>query len=256
MKYDKKSVKVFFGVVIVLSIILETVIIASGAMGLAAFLMWVPALGAFLAKMISHRKEKGYLGFRMCSIKYIVLAIFLPLLYIGIPYVCYWFYNPQSLVIEDVKSLLIFLIIGIPISMLTAIGEEIGWRGFMLPAFFERMSLQKALFFSSLIWCVWHLPVLMSGLYMPGTPLWYAIPMFMLCILPVGIMIGILTYQSKSVWPAVVFHASHNHFDQTIFGDMTVGSQHMYFVSETGILTVIMAWTIAIILLLRIKKAQ
>ena len=147
MKYDKKSVKVFFGVVIVLSIILETVIIASGAMGLAAFLMWVPALGAFLAKMISHRKEKGYLGFRMCSIKYIVLAIFLPLLYIGIPYVCYWFYNPQSLVIEDVKSLLIFLIIGIPISMLTAIGEEIGWRGFMLPAFFERMSLQKALFF-------------------------------------------------------------------------------------------------------------
>lgn len=94
----------------------------------------------------------------------------------------------------------------------------------------------------------WHLPILISGLYMPGTPIWYKVPAFLLMILPVGMIYGIVAIKTRSVWPAAVLHAAHNTFDQTIFGPVTIADNKMFFVSETGIFTILCAWILAIML--------
>lgn len=47
---------------------------------------------------------------------------------------------------------------------------------------------------------------------------------------------------SKSIWPAVFLHAAHNNYDQAVFGVITRGDDMMYYVSETGFLTIICAW--------------
>ena len=88
---------------------------------------------------------------------------------------------------------------------------------------------------------------------MAGAPVWYKLPAFVLCILPVGIIIGGLTYLSKSVWPAAFLHAAHNNYDQAVLGVITRGDDMMYYVSETGFLTIICAWVIAIIMIVKIK---
>jgi hypothetical protein len=59
---------------------------------------------------------------------------------------------------------------------------------------------------------------------------------------------------SKSVWPAAFLHAAHNNYDQAVFGVITKGDDMMYYVSETGFLTIICAWVIAIIMIVIIKK--
>lgn len=57
-----------------------------------------------------------------------------------------------------------------------AMGEEIGWRGFLLPKMDLLMSCKKAIILSGFIWVIWHFPLLIAGLYKSGTPFWYQFP--------------------------------------------------------------------------------
>ena len=77
---------------------------------------------------------------------------------------------------------------------------------------------------------------------MAEAPLWYRLPAFVLCVLAVGVMAGLLTWKSRSLWPAAFLHAAHNNFDQAIFQVITRGENRMFYVSETGALTVVCAW--------------
>lgn len=267
----KKSVTVFFITVIVLSAVAGTMICTGGTDWWYLILMWMPAVAATIANCISFREEqtrfslKGLFskaGFHKCRLRYIFAGLLLPVIYLLIPYMVYWKLYPQNFAYHDVsiwiilKDCLPLAIIGTIVSLLSALGEEIGWRGFMVPALYQRLGLNKMLVISSLFWCCWHFPLLVAGGYMSGTPLWYQIPAFTLCIFPVGVMVGILTIQSGSVWPAALLHAAHNNYDQAILGVITAGTNKMYYVSETGILTILCAWGLAITMYLIAKKNE
>lgn len=252
---QSKAIRLFLIITISFSILVEAFIIRTGAMGMTAILMWLPALGALIVKLVYFRKEKGILGFRKCSLKYIGLALLLPLIYIGIPYAIYWMVNPESLTFQPSESFFFLLLFGVPIAMNTALGEEIGWRGFLVPALMKKFGLMKTLLLSSLIWGLWHCPILISGLYMPGTPLWFKLPMFCIIIGAVGFIVGILTLRAKSVWPAALLHAAHNDYDQMLFAPYTVSDNKMFWVSETGILTAVIAVGLAVWMYRSYKKS-
>ena len=268
-KYSNKALITFFIIVIILSLAAEAFIILDGPGWLYLVLMWIPAFSAIVASVISRKDNKnelslkGFLsglGIRKCRIRYILLAVVIPLIYLLIPYMIYWKTHSDNFGYTGValhlilKDCLPMMIIGIFPNVISAMGEEIGWRGFLLPAVSERMGLNKALVATGLFWACWHLPLLAFGDYMAGAPVWYKLPAFVLCILPVGIIIGGLTYMSKSVWPAAFLHAAHNNYDQAVFGLITRGDDMMYYVSETGFLTIICAWAIAIVMIVKIKE--
>lgn len=265
----KKAFLTFFAIVILLSAVVETMICRGGPEWIYLVLMWIPAMAATVANCVSfwENKEPFSLkklfakgGFRKCKLRYVLLGCLLPLIYLLVPYMIYWRIYPEIFAYHGVslvvilKDILPVLVIGTLISMLSALGEEIGWRGFMVPALVERLGLNKTLLISGLFWCCWHLPLLIGGDYMPGTPLWFQIPAFVLCIFPVGVMIGLLTLQSGSVWPAAFLHAAHNNYDQAVFAVITAGVNKMYFVSETGVLTILCVWALAAMMYIRVKK--
>ena len=266
--YGNKSLITFFGLVIILSLAAETWIVTGGPDWMYFVLMWIPAFSAIIASAVSLKDDKekfslksflSELGIRKCRIRYILLAVLIPLIYLLIPYMVYWKTHPDNFGYTGVdlpvvlKDCLPMMVIGIFPNIISAMGEEIGWWGYMLPALTKRSNLVKALIISGLFWACWHLPLLAFGDYMTGAPVWYKLPAFVLCILPVGIIIGGLTYLSRSVWPAAFLHAAHNNFDQAVFGVITRGDDMMYYVSETGLLTIICAWVIAIIMIVKIK---
>lgn len=266
---NTKALTAFFALVILLSAVVEALICLGGPQWLYLALMWIPALAALAASCVSFLENgepfslKGLLakgGFRTCRLRYILLGCLLPLLYLLIPYMAYWLMYPENFAYHGVSPVIILrdllpvLLMGTLASLLSALGEEIGWRGFMVPALHERLGLNKTLLISSLFWCCWHLPLLIGGDYMPGTPLWYQLPAFVLCIFPVGVMAGLLSLQSGSVWPAAFLHAAHNNYDQAVFSVITAGANRMFFVSETGVFTILCAWALAAILYMRAKK--
>lgn len=267
--WTNKSLIIFIVTVIILSSIVEAGIIMKDLNVLYPVLMWIPGLMAVVSNVISivENKEKitlktfiNRLGFRKTKIRYILLAILIPLIYLLIPYMFYWKKYPNDFAYTGVpihiilSDILLPLILGIFLGLLTALGEELGWRGYMLPAFKERVGINKSLLITSLFWVMWHLPLLIFGNYMSGATLWYKVIAFILCIVPVGIIIGILTIKSNSVWPAAFLHAAHNNYDQGIFGIITRGDKMMYYVSETGVITIICVWIIAIGMLLYYKN--
>lgn len=271
MKTGNRSLRIFLILVISLSAAVEAGICLGGSQWLYLLLMWIPAFGAIAANLAGMKEggEKFSLGrlsaangFHRCPLRYVLLGCLLPLLYLLIPYLVYWRLYPDSFAYRGVKpgtigkDLLPVMILGIFPSLLSAIGEEIGWRGFLVPALYRKFGLNPALILSSLFWCCWHLPLLIGGGYMSGTPLWFQLPAFLLCIFPVGIMAGLLSLESGSVWPAAFLHAAHNNYDQAVFGLITRGTNRMFFVSETGVLTILCAWALAGVMYLRWKTKQ
>jgi membrane protease YdiL (CAAX protease family) len=134
-------------------------------------------------------------------------------------------------------------------------GEEAGWRGLMYPIMHKLWGKNRALIISGGIWAVWHLPLLVSGVYMAGAPILYQIPMFIIQILALTVVASWLRMKSNSIWPAVLWHTLHNFLDQTVFTSMTSGANRAYFVSETGLITTLFA-VVSAILILVFEKFQ
>ena len=269
MKIKSEALRLFFIVVIVTSVIVETLIALTDQGILFLILMWLPALSALVAVIYETKKndEKinikqffNNLGFRKCKFKYILIGTLLPLIYLLIPYIIYWIMYPNDFAYNGVSISLILkdcgpvMIIGIFGSLISALGEEIGWRGYLAPTLKELYGEKKSLIISSIFWCVWHLPLIITGSYLSDIPLIYQIPSFILCIFPVGILCGSLALKTSSVWPSAFLHAAHNNYDQSVFQLITRGDEMFYCVSETGIFTIICVWIIILIKFLIQRK--
>jgi hypothetical protein len=94
-----------------------------------------------------------------------------------------------------------------------ALGEEFGWRAYMMPKLKSFMGKYPALIVGGIIWGIWHAPLTCVGHNFgtdyPGFPYVGIILMCLYCIL----LGGILTYVTEktgSVWPAVFLHGVNN----------------------------------------------
>jgi membrane protease YdiL (CAAX protease family) len=100
------------------------------------------------------------------------------------------------------------LILGPLINLIFTMGEELGWRGFLLPKLMP-LGQWKALIISGAIWGVWHAPAIAQGHNYPDHPILGILLMTVFCIL-VGIIIGWMYLNTHSPWVAALAHGSIN----------------------------------------------
>ena len=55
------------------------------------------------------------------------------------------------------------------INMFPALGEEVGWRGYMMPRLKERFGLLNGRLLGGVVWGVWHWPLMLLVGYEYGT---------------------------------------------------------------------------------------
>ncbi|RJL35432.1 CPBP family intramembrane glutamic endopeptidase [Bailinhaonella thermotolerans] len=94
------------------------------------------------------------------------------------------------------------------ILLLPALGEEIGWRGWLVPRL-RPYGLWPALALSGVIWGAWHAPHTLLGYNYPHLGAWAALMTIGLSTL-YGVVLAWLRLRSGSVWPAAVSHAAFN----------------------------------------------
>jgi len=120
-------------------------------------------------------------------------------------------------------------------SLATALGEEIGWRGFLVPELAKQMSFSKVCLLSGIIWAAWHSPLLLFADYNAGTNRWYALACFTVMVVSISFVFAWLRLKSDSLWTAALLHASHNLFVQSIFDNLMRNTgRTLWYTTEFG----------------------
>jgi membrane protease YdiL (CAAX protease family) len=201
-------------------------------------MMWCPALAALITCRLL-RRELRSLGWRWPNSRYVAASCLVPLAYTSVAYGAVWAlrlagWNSEfvSLVAQGLglRGLpawasftlgITFMATGGVIQNLSmTLGEEIGWRGLLVPELAKQMSFTKASLVSGFVWAIWHSPLLLFADYNAGTSHWYALSCSTVTCVSLSFMLAWLRLKSDSLWPPALFHASHNLFVPIIFDNL------------------------------------
>ena len=140
------------------------------------------------------------------------------------------------------------MLLGLP----TSTGEELGWRGYLLPRMIQARIPQPILL-TSLIWGAWHLPVVFAGVLLVGPSHWLSAATVMVEVLPLGAILAWVRLKTGSIWPAVMVHTAWNSFMNAGFTFATQNPHQNIWIGENGIL-VLVTLILAALLLRRTWK--
>ncbi len=94
------------------------------------------------------------------------------------------------------------------------IGEEIGWRGFLLRGLLIRQSPLVATLVVAAVWTMWHSPLyLIPGMPFHGNPFWA----FALWVVTFSFLLTWLWLGTRSAWLAAIMHGAGNLASSLVF---------------------------------------
>ncbi len=103
-----------------------------------------------------------------------------------------------------VVSLVQFILLGPIINLIPTLGEELGWRGYLLPKLREFFKTRTALIISGAVWGIWHAPIIAQG-HNYGTEYlgfpWLGILAMVVFCLSLGIIEGYISIRLNSAIP-------------------------------------------------------
>lgn len=98
--------------------------------------------------------------------------------------------------------------LGALVNSVAALGEEVGWRGWLLPALLP-LGTWPALLVTGAVWGLWHSPLILLG-YNFDRPDVVGVALMVGGCVAWGVLLGWLRLRSGSLWPAVVAHGALN----------------------------------------------
>jgi uncharacterized protein len=221
--------------------------------------IWSPSFAAIITSFL-YQKDLGELGWKWGSFRYHLLSYTIPFLYVSIPYLIIWrsglgiFFNDEAMkviannygwqALPNSVIILLYLLFSTTLGILKAcpyaLGEEIGWRGFLVPELAKTTTFFNTALISGIAWAVWHYPTIIFGGYNNGTSIPYSLFCFTLAVIAISFPMAWLRLKSGSLWTGMIFHASDNLFLEDVFSNLTKDTGITnYLVGEFGILIAI-----------------
>ena len=146
------------------------------------------------------------------------------------------------------------IVVGVVISTFVFLGEEIGWRGYLLFRLAEVTSGRKAAILTGAFHGIFHLPLLLlTTTYQSAGQRWIVVPMVMITITLAGVWYGWLRLSSGSIWPVCLSHSVFNNVMESLAGVaiVTSAATMAYVTTETGVVTMAIMVLVAAFLLVR-----
>ncbi|NTU83064.1 MAG: CPBP family intramembrane metalloprotease [Chloroflexales bacterium] len=228
--------------------------------------MYTPTVATLLMLLVVTRD--GYtragwagLGLHRAGLRYWLLALLGPLALMSVVYAIVWNSGVARAALPadfTLPAMLIGLGTGLMISSGFALGEEIGFRGYLLPLLMP-LGPTRALLLSGLLHALWHFPLMLLTSFYPIRGSWLIVgPLILLTLTTAGVFYGFLQLKSRSVWPATLAHGAINTYFNW-FALFTVTSAPLaleYLAGETGVLTLIATAGAAGYLLYRLDRQR
>ena len=230
-KLDPKGIFSFLSITFVVTYAIEGGLILSGfrmtqlpagyGQLVVMAVMWVPALATVLTIKFVTREGFAIVNFRFGSWKpYLTSGLLVPICF-GFIYGLTWLLGfdqpdwgleqflatirwtdgtdlpPMPSPVLVLPVLFVVTLVIVPfINGLFGFGEELGWRGYLLPKLMVLGKL-KAYLLLGIVWGLWHLPLILIGFTYPGQPILGTLAFIALTI-TLGIYINELTLSHKS----------------------------------------------------------
>ena len=148
------------------------------------------------------------------------------------------------------------LVISTVIMTVIILGEEIGWRGFMLPRMQLLTDQRRGALLTGFAHGLFHLPlILLATTYDAAGSRWIVAPAAVVTITAGGVFYAWLRDRSGSLWPVAVAHNSVNTvFDMGASAVVATSPAGLAYVAgETGFATIGVCAALAAVLLMRAK---
>ena len=230
-RLDRRGVFSFLSITFVITYAIEGALILSGfritrlpamyGQLVVAAVMWVPALSTVLTIRFITREGFAIANIRVGSWKpYVASGLIVPLCFVLI-YGLTWLFGlgtPHWELDQYIATLgqaggagiskmpppamifpamfVVTLVVAPFLNGLFGFGEELGWRGYLLPKLMVLGRL-RAYVLLGIIWGLWHLPLILIGFTYPGQPV-LGIVAFMALTITLGIYINELTLRHRS----------------------------------------------------------
>ena len=146
------------------------------------------------------------------------------------------------------------ILVGVIIATFVFLGEEIGWRGYLLFRLAEVTSPRVAAILTGACHAIFHLPLLLlTTTYQSAGQRWIVVPMVMVTLTLAGVWYAWLRLSSGSIWPVCLSHSVFNNVMESLAGVAIVSSAATmaYVTTETGIVTMLIMVLVAGFLLVR-----
>jgi uncharacterized protein len=234
---------------------------------LGAIAMWAPAVGALIARRTVDREWEAGLPLREwgpTGARVIVRPLVVTLVVYGAAYavmaafgLAHWspgggkWTTTSQIVTNVVVNLLVLGAVG----TLTAMGEELGWRGYLQPRL-DAAGVRTSLLVLCLVQIAYHAPVMAFAGYANVGSLGTSLALFAAAELPWTFIAASESYRARSVWPAIFFHSFHNTVSQWLFPKFfAVPANQLWLQGEDGILPAVGYALVAAALWLSLRRA-
>lgn len=209
--------------------------------------MLTPTIAVLLMMLVFTRDGRTRaswteLGLHRLGLKVWPIAFIAPLAILGISYGIVWATGIAGINLPaNPGDLLTNALMNFGMAVLFCLGEEIGWRGYLLPKL-QRYGTTAALLITGLLQGLWHVPfIVFTQFYHGGGNVWIVVPLFLMTMTVAGVFFGYLRLAGQSTWPAAIAHAAFNAY-WNVFAAITVAASPLafeYLAGESGLLTLL-----------------
>jgi membrane protease YdiL (CAAX protease family) len=252
----RRGLAIYFALVVVISGSLEAYYIfinpelLGTLFGLLA-LMWSPAVASVIARLVL-REGFSDVSFRFGGLRtlpWYALGLGVPLAVGILAYGGAWltglvgFQGGAGAFLVGLVSAATWITI---YGFIFTAGEEIGWRGYMLTRLIDA-GVPRPVLVSGLIWALWHLPLILAGIYAAGPYPALSAVLIVVSFTSAAYIFARMRLETGSIWPVIFAHSAWNSIIQGPFDGATKGANAALWTGESGILTLIVLVVLSVL---------
>lgn len=202
--------------------------------GLFSLVMFLPALTALAVGWKQFKRKRRLYGSLIVPVKPgpLLFAFWYPVAFVATTFLLAVFSGMATFDASGFTLRYVLEHLGSPtgllIGILLTLGEEYGWRNYLLENLSRHFSFVTATLIVGVVWAFWHAPFLygLAGLTHLQQPVLVMVVQ-MLAVLGVSFAFSYSYLVTRSVWPPVIMHYVWNLVNPMVLGSVYSGSSGM-----------------------------